>query len=176
MKKYGIWMILCALFFIEGTIMKWVIPAEWQTSLYIIPHFALVIILYISIFFSRYYGLIAGLIFGFLQDVIYYGHALGVYSFAMGLTCYAAGLLLRRPPQQLLVAITIVLAGNMVYDYLLYGVYRFFLRVTSVSAEWVLTHQILPSLFINLLFALALYVPVRHLLESMSLYLAKDDD
>jgi rod shape-determining protein MreD len=176
MKKYGIWLILVALFLLEGTALKWMIPPEWQTKIYVIPHFSLVIILYISIFINRYYGLFGGLIYGFLQDVIYYGHALGVYSFAMGLTGYAIGLIVRRSPQQLFVATTLIMLGNILYDFLLYGVYRFFLGVTNIGVEWLITHQILPSLFINLLFTLAVYVPVRQLLEDMSFYLEKDED
>lgn len=175
MKKYAVWLLLFGLFLLEGTLLEWLIPAYWQTQIYVVPHFSLVVILYISVFVNRYYGLGTGLAYGFLQDIIYYGHALGVYSFAMGIAGYAVGLIVRRGPQQLFPSLQLMILGLILYDLMVYGIYRYFLRVASVEFQWMLMHQLLPSLFVNLLFALAVYVPLRNLLEHMSAFVQNED-
>jgi rod shape-determining protein MreD len=47
----------------------------------------------------------------------------------------------------------------------LFFIYKVF-RITGASYAWALLNHILPSLFLQLAFALACYVPVRRMFES----------
>lgn len=164
-RHYWITLALLGCFILEGSLSEWAIPQAWQTKVYIVPHLVLITVLYISMFTTRYQGLVYGLAYGFLQDLIYYGHSIGVYSFAIGLVGYAAGLSFRRATYGIVTSLVLMIFGLLLYETIVFGIYRLFLGVLHVSFEWAFLHQMLPSLLFNLLLALALYVPVRKWLE-----------
>jgi rod shape-determining protein MreD len=53
------------------------------------------------------------------------------------------------------------------YDTALFFIYKVF-RITNESYAWALLDYILPSLFLQLAFALACYVPARRIFESQT--------
>lgn len=168
-------LILFGFFVLEGTLAEWVIPTDWQSQVYVVPHLVLIGILYISLFKNRYQGLAYGLGFGFLQDLIYYGHSIGVYSFTLGLVGYSAGLAFRRAQVGIVTSMLIVIFGNLLYETLIYGIYRLFLSVIRVDMEWSFLHLTLPSTLFNLLLALLLYLPARKWLEKSDSNREDDD-
>lgn len=165
MRGYRIFIGLFVLFLLEGTIMDWIIPPAWQSSVLVAPHLVLTGVVFATLFKNRYHGLSYGLGFGFLQDFMYYGHALGVYSFSMGLVGYALGYLFRSSSRGIVVCLLAATLGSFAYDSLVYGIYRLFLGVVHVGYEWTFLHQILPSMLFNALIALLLYMPARKWLE-----------
>jgi rod shape-determining protein MreD len=166
LRRNWLWLILLFLFILEGTLLQWIIPSVWQSKVYVAPHFILVIVIYIGLYVNRHSALVYGLIFGFMQDVIYYSPMLGPISFAMGLTGYLTGLMHRRLHTNIIVSMVVIAVGNLFFDCLMYGLYRLFL-VTHLDIQWAFFHQMLPSMLINLLFALLVYVPIRNLFESI---------
>lgn len=154
------------LFLVEGTINAWLIPAGWQTEFNVSPMLVITAVVYLSLYSHRYAALGYGLAFGFLQDVIYYGHALGVHSFGMGMTGYLVGVLFRPLQLGLVSTLLAILTGCGVYRLIVYGLYRYMLTTTETPFLWTLTRQMAPDILISLLFALAIYVPVRKYLES----------
>jgi rod shape-determining protein MreD len=164
MKRHYIWMLMLGLLLLQGTVMPWVLPPSWQSSTYVVPHFTLTAVLFVGLYAGRHAALTYGIIFGLLQDFLFYGTMLGVYSFGMGLTGYLAGLLQRRVPGGLLFSMSVVGFGQFLFDAINYGLNRLF-NITHWSFEQSLTLQMLPSLLFNLAFALLIYVPVRKLLE-----------
>jgi len=165
MRRYLIFVILFVLFLLEGTVVQWLIPPVWKSSVLVVPHLVLVGVLYTSLFKSRYQGLAYGLGFGMLQDFIYYGHALGVYSFSIGLVAYVMGLAFRSSTRGIVVSLLAVTIGSFAYDSLVYGIYRLFLGVIQIGYRWTFLHEILPSMLFNALIALLLYMPIRKWLE-----------
>jgi rod shape-determining protein MreD len=80
-----------------------------------------------------------------------------------------------RMYSSIVISMFVIGSGNLFYDLLLYGINRLF-RITSVPFEWVFLHQMLPSMLINLLFALAIYVPVRRMFESLPVKPAEKEE
>lgn len=175
MRQYWLWIMIYVLFLLEGSILKWIIPSLWQSKVSVVPHLVLIVILFVALYVGRHYALICGLAFGFLQDIVYYGHALGVHSFSLGLAGYAIGLAGRLAPRQLFNTIVLIMMGNVLYDLLVFGIYRFFLRVVSIDFEWIILYRMLPSLIINVIFALLIYVPIRKMLENMKVFEIMED-
>lgn len=165
MQRYRIALALFVLFLIEGTILEWLMPPMWQSTVLVAPHPVLVGVVLVALFKSRHQALGYGLAFGFLQDFIYYGHALGVYSFSMGLVGYIIGNVFRVVPRGIVFSLTAASLGSFAYDSLVYAIYRFFLGVVQVDYRWIFFHEILPSLLFNALIALVLYMPARKWLE-----------
>ncbi|ANE47169.1 hypothetical protein SY83_13845 [Paenibacillus swuensis] len=166
--------ILLVLFVLEGSIFPWLIPGSWQDMVRFAPHLAFVVIIYIAIFLNRYYALTFGLLFGALHDIIYYNHMLGIYTFCMGVTAYIAGFMFRGGVNGIAQAMIIIIWFNFLLDSMIYGIYMLFSK-TTLEYSWVFMHMILPSLFINALFALMIYIPLRRYLEGRSVS-GMDDD
>ncbi|MFD2612570.1 rod shape-determining protein MreD [Paenibacillus gansuensis] len=157
-------LILLALFVLEGSVLPWLIPGSWQEQVRLAPHLVFVFIIYIALYINRYYALTFGLMFGALHDMIYYGHMLGNYTFSMAVVAYLAGLLLGRGASGLAQTLFAVLVFNFLLDSLIFGIYTLFSKV-NVEYTWAVLHQIIPSLFLNVLFALIIYIPARRFLE-----------
>jgi rod shape-determining protein MreD len=165
-RRSLIWLLLIFMFIIETTVFHWIIPAGWQEYLNISPHFVLTCILFVALYSHRHLALILGLAFGLLQDVTYYGHMIGPFSFGMGLTGYLTGLMFRRGSVSFLFAMFVMAFSLFYFELIIYGIYRLF-NIADEPLDWVLMFQVLPSLLFNLLFALLIYIPVRYLIERM---------
>lgn len=156
--------IMLVLFVLEGSIWPWLMPESWLTHVRVAPHFVFVIILYIAIYMNRYYSLMFGMLFGLLHDLIYYGHMIGTYTFSMGLVGYTAGLLIRKGQAGFVQTLLSCVFFTCVLDSFIYALYRLF-GMVQADYSWAFMHHILPSLFINGLFTLVVYIPMRKLLE-----------
>jgi rod shape-determining protein MreD len=175
MKRTGLALLLFFIFLLEGTVLKWIIPDVWQTQVAVAPHFTLIVILFISLFLNRHWGLAYGLIYGMLHDIVYYGPMIGTYSFTMGLVGYAVGLMPMRSTGSIVSSMVAIIFGSLLFEWTLYGIY-FVFQITHVGVQWIFLHQMLPSILINLLFALLIYVPIRKLLEGISISQEHDED
>jgi rod shape-determining protein MreD len=155
-------LLLFVLFIVEGTIVPWLIPGSWQTRLF--PHLVFVCIMFFSIYENRYSGLILGLLFGLLHDVVFYGALIGAYSFAMGFTGYLVGVPSKSRPIPLPMMLICIISGSLLLDSTLFGIYSLF-ELTHQSYSWALVNHIIPNLFVQFVFALIIYVPLRRQLE-----------
>lgn len=175
MQKAVLSLVLFLLFLLEGTILKWIIPVVWQEQVVVSTHFTLVVILFIGIYRNRHSAMFYGLVFGLLHDIVYYGATMvGTFSFAMGVTGYLSGLVNLRSRGNLLSSMVVLTMGNFIYEGIIYALYRSF-QITQESLNWIFFRHMLPSVLINLLFALLVYVPLRKWLEDMSQNRTEED-
>jgi rod shape-determining protein MreD len=173
MRLNRIILLMLLLFVIEGAVMPWIIPAGFGQR--IIPHFVFVMVIFSGLYSRRHLALMLGISFGMLQDVVYFGHLLGVNAFIMGLMGYFTGVLLEHRRSTLMMAISIIGFACLLYDSVIYFIYKVF-RITNESYAWALIDHILPSLFLQLAFALLCYVPVRKWFEGQSKVKAEKDE
>jgi len=164
MRRHYLWLVCLLLFIVQSTLMNWLLPVSWQTNLHVSPNFVLVAILYIALFKGRHYALVYGLIFGLLQDFMFYGHMIGAHSFAMGLTGYLTGLLQSKRTSYVVSTIFIIGLAYMAFETMLYGSFRLF-NITHTEYLFALTHYTLPSALFNMMAGLVFYIPLRRLLD-----------
>lgn len=148
--------------------MPWLLPESWQSNVHVSPNFVLVVILYFGLYVGRHQALLYGVIFGLFQDFIYYGHMIGVFSFAMGLTGYIIGLMQVFRPHFVLYTIVLIGIGDAICEAMVGSLYLLF-DVTKIPFVHAMTHFVLPSALFNMLFALAIYIPMRKWIDSMHL-------
>ncbi|WP_255570591.1 rod shape-determining protein MreD [Cohnella sp. CFH 77786] len=146
---------------IENGVLPWLIPSAWSGRL--MPHLTFVLAVYVAGYAGRHRAFLFGLGFGLLGDVLYYGSLIGPYAFGMGLIGYAAGLLLERKPLTLAAAMGVTAMGSAALGTIVYMIYRLF-RLTPWSYGFSFYWYIAPSLLLEVLIALALYLPVRRFL------------
>lgn len=175
MKQWLLFALLMGMFLLEGSVLKFIIPTVWQADVGVSTHFTLVMIMFVSLYANRYAALFYGLGFGLLHDVVYYGPTMiGSYSFAMGAVGYLAGLAVSRPKPNILYSMFVITVGNLLFEVIIYGLYRLF-QLTRDTPQWMFFHIMLPSVLINLLFALLVYVPLRKWLEDLASQAVKED-
>jgi len=173
--KHLLWAIVTLLFLIEGSLIPWVMPSlVSEMGLFVVPQFALILILYIGIYLNRHMAIAMGLVFGMLHDIIYYGHMLGVYAFGMGLSVYLITLILRDSHVSWYTGIGCIGMGFIFFDTLEYGLYRLF-QVTEAAPWWYFVHAVFPSLVLNLTFALLVYYPIMKGFTKIEKFVASDD-
>lgn len=166
MQRYLLPVILYVLFLLEGTVIPLMFPSGWLSRMDVSTHLTFVVILFFAIYVSRHWAFAFGLAFGMLHDIVYYGPMLGTYAFAMGLISYLIGLLSFYSKGNMVTSLLLILLGNFLLEAIIYGIYSVF-QITQISIHFALTYHIIPSLIINLLFAILIYVPLRKLLENI---------
>jgi rod shape-determining protein MreD len=150
-----------ALIALENGLVPWLVPSAWSDRL--LPHLTFVLTLYVACFAGRHRAFLFGLGFGLLGDLLYYGNLIGPYGFGMGLIGYAAGLSLERSMPTLATAISVTAFGSAALSTIVYLIYRLF-RLTDWSYGFAFYWYMAPSLLLEILVALALYLPVRRFL------------
>jgi rod shape-determining protein MreD len=167
MTRHLIWILLLVLLLLQGTVIPWILPVSWQGATRVDPHLMLTVVLYLGLHVGRHTALAYGIGFGLLHDFLFYGNMIGVYSFGMGLAGYLAGLMQRFARPSLLFNLVVVGFGQFLFDVINLALNRLF-KTTSMPFDYALMHQMLPSLLLNLAFALLIYVPVRKYLERIA--------
>jgi len=155
--------VLCGILLIilEYGLVPLLIPPAWSGRL--TPHLAFVLMIYVAAFGGRHSGFFYGIGFGLLMDVLTYGSMIGPYAFGMGLAGYLCGLALERQPPALAGMMLAAAAGSLGLSHLIYLIYRLF-SLTSWSYAFAFYWNILPTMLLETLIALAFYIPVRRFL------------
>ncbi|GED31795.1 MULTISPECIES: rod shape-determining protein MreD [Brevibacillus] len=161
MQRFILTLTVLVLFLLEGTVVQVIATATWGLSWMTVPRFALVCCILISMFMGRREGLYYGLAFGFLQDVLF-GQVIGIYTMSMMVASYFAGLivlLFQRGFGMVFVTSALILFGH---EWLLYSLFRLF-SAAPYDVQWMLNRQILPSVILNLVVTLLIYVPIMRM-------------
>lgn len=161
MARFLLTITVLLLFVLEGTVVQVISPSAGGLSWMTVPRFALVCTILISMFLGRREGLYYGLVFGFLQDILY-GQVIGIYTFSMMLASYFSGLivlLFQRGFSMVMITSVLILFGH---EWLLYSMYRVF-SLAPHDVQWILNQQILPTVILNGLMTLAMYIPIKRL-------------
>jgi rod shape-determining protein MreD len=146
------------LLLVQTSILPWLIPDVWHDRL--LPNLPFIMTVYVALFAGRHRAFAFGLLFGLLEDLLFYGHLLGAYGFGMGLLGYLIGLAAVRRPRILSLAMLAVGVGSIVLDSIVYWVYKLF-QVTDLAYGFALYWEMVPTLLLQLILALLLYLPVR---------------
>jgi rod shape-determining protein MreD len=156
---------LFILFVIEGTIVQVFSPERWGISILMIPRFVLVLLIFSALFLGRIQGLFIGLVFGLLYDVIY-GEVIGIYGFSMALVGYFSGLTFRIFQQNLFLILITVLVSLVFHEFIVYGLLSL-IRFVDLDVNLFFLHKVVPTLVLNMIFALLVSYPVRIILIQM---------
>ncbi|OIJ10560.1 rod shape-determining protein MreD [Anaerobacillus alkalilacustris] len=170
MVRFFLPFLIFLLFIIEGTIMQTFSPERFGSEYFIIPRFAFLVVLVLSIFLGRALGTVYGLILGLFQDVVY-THILGIYIFSMGLIAYFLGLSYKLFQKNLFLLIITAVFGTVLLDYLVFGLHTM-IGITELAHERFFRERLLPSIIINSVFMIVFAYPLRKFL----VFLQKCDD
>ncbi len=160
-------MLLSLVFLLEGTLIYWIIPSEWQQGMSLAPRLTLVLLLIYAMHRSRHIGLAFALFFGLIHDIGYASPMIGAHSLAMAIAVYGTASIGTRIKMTMANSFLLLALALLAYDLIVFSLYRLF-QVVVMSYSMMITHHMAPTLLFNLLFAVLVYVPMRKLLEKKS--------
>ncbi|MGM8214245.1 rod shape-determining protein MreD [Bacillaceae bacterium W0354] len=151
-------LILFILLILESITVGLLPTAVLELDLYYIPHWILVFSLLIVLFYDElhsYHGIINGIIFGFLFELVY-TEMLGVYLLAYGVALYLAHLSKKLLHQNFAVTLLVVTIGIIVAEFIIYGLY-FIVGQVDLALKDFSKQRLIPTVLVNLLFLLVIY-------------------
>ncbi len=164
MKSRYIGFFLLLVFLLEGTLLYWLLPPEWQLGLAIAPRFTLVLMMIYAMNRNRHIGLAFALTFGLIHDIAYASPMIGVHSLSMAIAVYLTGSIGARVKLNMAISFLLIAFALLCHDLIVFSLYRLF-QVELAPYSAMFSRQLAPTLLFNLLFAVLVYVPVRKLLE-----------
>lgn len=152
-------------FVAEGTIMQVIAPEHYGWAYELIPHFSLVLIILMASYLKSSFGIVYGMIFGLLTDLIY-TDVIGVYMFSTALVAYFISVLSRYLFSNFIVAILLSVAGVSALEFLVYGL-NSLIGIADASIDSFVYGRLLPTLVLNGIFTLLIYYPFMKLLKKV---------
>lgn len=162
MRRLLLPFILFLIVILEGVALE-LLPARLVTGdLLIVPHWALVFLVLISIFYDRentYAAVIYGIIFGLLIDVVYTG-VLGVYMFTYAFVIYIVHGFKKLLHANFYVTLLLGFIGIALSDIAIYLIFTV-IGFTDIVWKHYVMYRLMPTILANLLFLTVLYPLVR---------------
>ncbi|MBD8026829.1 rod shape-determining protein MreD [Ureibacillus sp. Re31] len=149
-------------------------PIDWGgETVYFVPRFVILYLIFISIYYSRKRACLYGLIFGLLYDVFYID-IIGLYSFLYPVVCFIAGSSVKFIHQHLSVTTILSLILVAIMEVVLYYFF-YFIQFTTIPVGEFLSNRLLPTIIANLLFLIMLGWAFKYLINARVLQRAQDN-
>ncbi|WP_332647166.1 rod shape-determining protein MreD [Lysinibacillus sp. 54212] len=160
------------LFLLEPEFAKFSPLNIGDNTVFLVPRFLILYLIFISIYYNRNRAVLYGLLFGVLYDVFYID-IIGLYSVLYPLVCFLAGWSVKFIHQHLV--ITTILAVLLV-AFMEVALYQFFFFIdfTSMPFSTFFNSRLLPTIVANLLFLLMLGWAFKYLINARVLQRARD--
>lgn len=156
MKRLYLPLLLFFLLTFEGVVPD-LLPFQSPSTI-IVPHFVLVLLVLITVFYDKentYAAVLYSIIFGLLIDVVYTG-VLGVYMFGYGIVIYAIHKLKVLVHANFYVVTLLGFLSVALAEVFIYIVYLT-IGITTVGWGDYLYYRLLPTVLANFLFFIVLY-------------------
>jgi rod shape-determining protein MreD len=146
-------------FIFEGTVMQILIPEQIGDNIVLIPRFTMIIVGFIAIYLTPGRGIVYGLIFGLLYDIIF-TNLIGVYTFSIAFVAYVLVFIARFFHGNLFITLVVSLIGVSMLEFLVYGLFTL-IGLIDVQIDIFAYQRLFPSLLLNGAFVLIVYFPLK---------------
>lgn len=159
--------------FISESLFVELLPSEFFHGKWIlVPHFLMVLILFVTIYVGMKPGIMYGFLFGLLFDVVY-TEIIGIYLFMIPLIAYLIAWIMKILQSNILVSSIVALFGVTLLEL---GVYEmnFLIRLTDMNFSAYVNLRLWPTLLLNLIFIIVVAFPLKKYLENYAEALRND--
>lgn len=166
LKRAALPLLLLFAFLFENMFAT-IVPTEvfWKDSI-ASPHFFIIVLCFVTVYYSPVQGIYYGLLFGFLFDTVY-TELVGIYIFAYPILVYLVYSVMKVLQLNLFIVVSIVLASIAALEYYVYG-FLTLLGRTHMSAYVFFTDRLLSTLLLNAIFLFIVCFPLRRYLVRLS--------
>ncbi|MFK2824526.1 rod shape-determining protein MreD [Bacillus sp. B190/17] len=165
MKRFYLPLLMVALFYSDSLFAAAFPETAFEGKYMIVPHFFLVGLLFMSIFFDRNTAIKYGFLFGFLFDIFYTG-ILGAYMFFLPLIVYIVSKLVKVLQNHLFILSFIVLFGVFLLELIMFQL-NVLVERTEMDLTQFTSIRLWPTLLLNLIFYLLLAIPLKSAFEKL---------
>ena len=166
MKKLFLPFLVVALFVSEGIFADlWLKSGEYKEYVFV-PRFVLITIVFISIYVTRFHGVMYGFIFGVLYDIVY-TEVLGVYTFAFALVAYITSKAIKIFHNNTFVASFLSLVMITILEFYVYGIYIIIGEI-NMSLDTFAYKRLVPTLLLNISFNIVFSYPLKKRLTKIA--------
>lgn len=163
MRRFLLPIIFAFLFILESIFVELfsnlIARGEWV----LVPHFLMVAILLLTIYGSKKQGIIYGLIFGFLFDIVY-TEILGIYLFMFPLVAYIISILMRIFQTNVFISSIVTTIGVALLELGAYEM-NFLIKITDMGFTTFLYSRLFPTIVLNLAFTIIVIYPLKRFFE-----------
>ncbi|MBB6445876.1 rod shape-determining protein MreD [Bacillus benzoevorans] len=172
MKKILLPLLITFCFLLESLFVE-----LWPVNLFhgkwiIVPHFLLILILFVTIYVGRKQGIMYGFLFGLFFDVVY-TEIIGIYLFMIPLIVYIIAWVMKILQSNIFISSIVTLFGVTLLEL---GVYEmnFLIQLTEMSFSDYVNLRLWPTLIMNLIFIIIIAFPLKKYLENYAEALRND--
>lgn len=156
--------IALVLFFVESNLALFS-PLDFNDrTVYLVPRFLFLYLIFISVYYNRERAMQYGLIFGILFDVFYL-NLIGVYTVLYPIICFIAGSTVRYMHQHLATTTALAIGLMAVFEFVLYQFF-YFISYTSMPMDVFVYDRLLPTIGANVLFLVMLGWIFKYLISA----------
>lgn len=165
MKRVFLPLVLLVCFYSESLFVDYFSTASLFKEKLVIPHFLLIGLTLMGIYFFRNTTIMYAALFGLIFD-IYYTGIIGAYLFLFPISVYIASKMIKLLHVNVLTAGLIVLVNISLVESLIYGLNILLFNVPVTMMEF-LENRLLPTLVLNLIFYFIIFIPYTRWLQNM---------
>lgn len=142
-------------------------------TLYLVPRFVILYLIFIAIYYNHKRAMLYGLIFGVLYDVFYID-IIGLYSVLYPLVCFVAGMSVKYIHQHLSITTILSVILMALMELVLYYFY-YFIHFTTMPFTEFLIDRLIPTIISNLLYLIMLGWAFKYLIDARVLQRAREE-
>lgn len=172
MKRVLLPLVLIACFYGESLFTDFFTTASLFKDRMVIPHFLLIALTLMGIYFVRNTTIIYAALFGLIFD-IYFTGIIGAYLFLFPICVYIASKMIRILHVNVLTVGLIVIVNISLVESLIYGLNILLFNVPVTMMEF-LENRLLPSLVLNLIFYFIIFIPYTRWLQHLHKQLSSE--
>ncbi|KQL53403.1 rod shape-determining protein MreD [Heyndrickxia shackletonii] len=159
MKRIVLPLILSICFILESLYVEFFPSGIFGINKIFVPHFLLIVLIVMGIYYVRNRTILYAFIFGLLFDAFYTG-ILGVYLFVFPLIVYITSSLMKVLQANLFVAAIVMLVDVAIAEFIVYGLNILILKTTMSAIDFI-NVRLIPTLILNLVFYIIIFYPLR---------------
>ena len=137
------------------------LPFSIEDQLYV-PRFVLIIVILITVYLSRWQGILLGFFFGLLHDIVYI-EVIGIYLFSYALIAYLISKAMRVLYKHAVIVLFLTVLAAALLEFYVYGI-NYLIGTTKMTLYNFTTLRLLPTLGLNLVVAILLFYPIKKFL------------
>lgn len=166
MRKFLLPLLFLLLFILESLFVQFLPERFIDSQTVIVPHFLIIGIILLTIYGSEKHGLIYGMVFGFLFDIVY-TEILGIYLFLFPLISYFVSKIMRVLQVNLLTSSLVSILGVAFTEIVTFEMNQL-IGVSNSPFITFLNNRLFPTLLLNTIFIMIMVFPLKWQFEKFA--------
>ncbi|MDQ0224713.1 rod shape-determining protein MreD [Metabacillus niabensis] len=172
MRRFILPFLIFFVFISEGMFSHLVHFSFAQDGQLFVPRFVLIVIIFVTVYLTRTQGMLLGLVFGLLHDIVYI-EVIGIYLITYALIAYLISKVMKVLHKNIFIVLFLTILSVALLEYYVYGV-NYLIGATDMSMYNFTTLRLLPTLALNAVVAIIFIYPISRFLTKIKIEESED--